>query len=355
MEKVLEYYFQTLCHVIFNRYTIDTSGIVRDKLTDELIRTRIVKKYNVVDIIDNNGNKRRVRIARAIASTYLGAPPSSKHTADHIDRNSLNDILNNIRWADLAEQSRNRTMPSSIKSSFVVVKDDIEKTVNNWVAHLKDQKNHMSRGYTAGMIKLYAQKKQHGFSYKEYPDIPGEIWKKIEISISDKGHREISNMNRVKFVTKHAENVIENERLNLSSDGYPRIIINGVGWDCHVLSFMMFYPKKYAEMRTNEMILHEDDNKLDFRPHKLRIGTRSENTIDAYNNGIYDGAKSGRLRCASYINDVLEKEHESQHDAVKYLKTIGFDKASASAIGRALKTSCSGKVSIRYGRTWKKL
>lgn len=61
------------------------------------------------------------------------------------------------------------------------------------------------------------------------------------------------------------------------------------------------------------MVLHEDDDKLDFRPHKLRLGTSSQNSRDAYNNG----KQSERVKCASYIDGVLEKEHLSQSDALR--------------------------------------
>jgi len=160
-------------------------------------------------------------------------------------------------------------------------------------------------------------------------------------------------MNRVKYVTKYAENVIEGEKLPLDGKGYPTICINGKKRTCHTLSFMTFFSDEYAAKKQNEMVLHEDDNKLDFRPHNLRLGTQSENTTDAYNNGKYVDTKSSRVICYSYINDVLEKEHESLTDAVNYLKTKGFEKAAKIGIGRSLEAFKEGKVSTRYGRTWK--
>jgi hypothetical protein len=39
------------------------------------------------------------------------------------------------------------------------------------------------------------------------------------------------------------------------------------------------------------MVLHEDDDKEDFRPHKLRLGTRSDNAKDAHDNGKFDSTK----------------------------------------------------------------
>lgn len=90
---------------------------------------------------------------------------------------------------------------------------------------------------------------------------------------------------RVKYVTTLTENVISEDRLGLSDHGYPNICINGKNVKYHILSFKAFYPEEYASKKTDEMVLHEDDNKIDSRPHKLRRGTHSENTKDVRDNG----------------------------------------------------------------------
>ena len=103
------------------------------------------------------------------------------------------------------------------------------------------------------------------------------------------GHWEISNMSRVKQVTKHASNVLWGDRLR-RCNGYPIISINGKNCYCHVLAFKTFYPELWDAKKLEEMVLHEDDNKEDFRPHKLRLGTASDNAKDARNNGKYGRA-----------------------------------------------------------------
>jgi hypothetical protein len=70
-------------------------------------------------------------------------------------------------------QGDNRNMPEMNKSAFIVIKDGVERTVNNWVTHLKDHTNQYGRVYTRGLINQYAQKKKYGFSYKDYPDLLG--------------------------------------------------------------------------------------------------------------------------------------------------------------------------------------
>jgi hypothetical protein len=349
--KTLEYYFETGKHLILDKYTIDKTGVVINKNSGKTRNFSKSGKYNTCGVQDNYGKTYTLLIGRAIASTFCGPPPTLKHTADHIDRDPTNDTLENIRWLCKSGQRENQHRNDTYKSAFIVVYNGVEKTVKDWVIDLKFQRNRLGREYTDIMINKYSQKNVHGFSYKKYPDLFGEVWKEIRGSNNYKGRWEISNMNRVKYVTKYAENVLYGDRLR-SNNGYPTIKINDKQLLCHVLSFMTFFPDDYAAMKPDEMILHEDDDKMDFRPHKLRLGTRNDNILDAYKNDKYTGTKTAMMKCVSYINGVLEKEHDSQHDAVRYLKKNGVDKARNGEISVALKAFRNGKVITRYGRTW---
>lgn len=345
-QKTLQYYFEDGSHVIFNKYTI-TNGVISNKKTGKVMSYSKNKDgYNLCSVLDDSGKLRRIRVCRAIASCQ-GPPPSSKHTADHIDRNPTNDTDDNIRWLCRTGQRTNQSRSDNRKTAYVIVRDGVEKTANVWGKHLKGEKNSFGREYSEGIIIKYAQQKKYGFSYKEYSDISGEVWKEIVGSKTKQGRWEISNMSRVKYVTKYAENVLSGERFCLTN-GYPKIKINGQDLFCHILSFMTFFPYEYANKKTGEMVLHEDDDRLDFRPHKLRLGTRSENNNDAHTNGCYDGSRNVRVKCASYINGVLEKEHESQRAAAKYLIINGHPNAVHIGICQVL----NGTRKSAYGRTW---
>jgi hypothetical protein len=194
-----------------------------------------------------------IQVARAVASTFIGKPPTSLHTADHIDGvQKKNDALTNIRWLCKPGQRDNQIRSAACKTALIVVNNGIEKTVNEWVGHMNAVKKSEERKFTIGMINHYAQKKQHGFFYKEYSNLEGEKWEWIEGSKTKKGHWEISNMSRVKYVTNHAENVLWDERLGRSK-GYPTLDING------------------------------------------KLGTASDNIKDSHDNGNRDGTKTARL------------------------------------------------------------
>ncbi|AGE59575.1 hypothetical protein ATCVOR07043_922L [Acanthocystis turfacea Chlorella virus OR0704.3] len=111
---------------------------------------------------------------------------------------------------------------------------------------------------------------------------------------------------------------------------------------------MTFRPNEYASRLPSDIIMHKNDNKLDFNPFKLRLGSLSENGIDAHNNGRYNGMKKARKPVASYINGEFEKKHESIHDAIRYLKYIKYPKANIGNVYIALRDGVT-----RYGRTWK--
>jgi hypothetical protein len=344
----LQYYFYEGSHVIFNNYIID-NGVIINKETGNIVRySKYAKKYNTCKVQDDSGKIFSIQVGRAIASSILGPPPTLHHTADHIDRNPENDTDDNIRWATRTEQNNNQDRSETRKTAFIIIKNNVEKTAKEWANYLKGEKTPRGYDYTEKMINNYARQKQYGFSYKEYPDLPGEIWMKINNSKTWLGRWEISDMNRVKYVTNHAENILSGDRLGLQN-GYPKITINGKDWKCHILAFMSFFPDEYANKKPDEIVLHEDDDRLDFRPHKLRLGTQSDNIIDAHNNGKYDGSKRARMKCVSYIDGIYEIMHNSQEDAANYLRHIGYDDASQSCIGRAL----NGIRKSAYDRTWK--
>jgi hypothetical protein len=341
MMKTLLYDYYNGYHTVYDEYTIDTFGIVRDM--SGFVKPPYADNEGYQRVyIRKNGKTYSLYVHRAVASSFIGKPPTRKHTADHYNGIRNDNCIDNIRWATPKEQAQNRTMPCTNKSAIIVVKDGIEKTVKEWVKHLEHEKTPYGNMYTNGVIAAYAKRKQHGFSYKVFDDLPGEIWKVVPGSTM-----EISNKLRVKRVTKYTTNVIDVTQLH-TSNGYPMVYVNGKQQSLHTICFQSFFPDEYKSMSSREIIRHKYDDKLDFRPENLLIGTKSQNMSDAHDNGKFNDTKIMRKKCVSYIDGVEEKEHNSLHDATHYLREHGYNKAAPSNINTA-----NGTNKIRYGRTWK--
>ena len=354
-EKTLEYYFEDGSHVIFEKYTIDTLGVIRNKKTGKMLGYGN-GAYNRCGVVDGAGKQRLIFVARAVASTFLGKPSTLAHTVDHIEsEQKKNDSLLNVRWLCKPGQRNNQTRQNMLKTALIIVKDGIEKTAKEWVVNENAMKKSDECKYTDDMISIYAKNKQHGFAYKEYHDLPCEVWKKIPWSENKKGHWEISDMNRMKYVTMSGvENVIEGNRLRLN-EGYPVVGINRKKWKCHILAFTMFHETEWELKKPDEIVLHENDDKMDFRPHKLRLGTDSENQKDSHDNSKRDGTKTARMKCASYADGVKEREFKSQTDAAKYIYSLKISKSNVDGIKCKICLALSGNRHSTYGRTWKKL
>lgn len=345
--KTLEYYWSDGTHTVFDNYTIDEESVVKNIKTGQVMtHHKNGNGYNVV-CARHEGRQYNIRVARALASTFIGPPPTLQHTADHEDKNRSNDVLDNIRWSDKTAQTQNQTRPCAYKSSFIVIKDNVERSAKEWEDFLKNEVNPYNRRYTSGIILHYAQHNLFGFRYKTYKNLPREVWKVVKGSQNKKGEWLISSKSRMKYKTPYAENVFTADQLG-KSHGYPVVRFNGKRWNCHELSFMTFRPNEYATKTNEDIILHKNDEKLDFSPFRLRFGNRSDNRFDAYNNGKHNNTKSARKPVASYIDGTLEKEHESIHAAVRYLREHGYPRAGISTVSTAL-----SKVYTRYGRTWK--
>jgi hypothetical protein len=358
MKETLLYDSKSGKHTTFDKYWMDTLSVITHKESGEALSYSKFGKYNVAGVYDNDGKRRMIRVGRAVASTFLGPPPTLKHTADHKDRDQPdNDALENIRWFTPPEQRANQKRPETYKTAFVVVKNDLEKTVKEWVKHFEGKKNPFGNEYTEGMINTYARRKQHGFAYKEYPDLKDEMWKSVEGSENTQGRWEVSDMKRMKYVTKHASNVMWGDRLGLDNSGYPFVRIDGKTVGCHVVAFDTFYPELWAARKPGEMVRHKFDIKTDFRPHMLMLGDGSDNAKDAHDNGKHVGTKSERMPCFSYIDGMFEKEHESQTDAAKYLLANKVSNAAVCSINgnirMALTAFENGETMKRYKRTWK--
>jgi hypothetical protein len=66
-------------------------------------------------------NLHKIKVYNLVAWAFIGPPPTSRHTVDHVDGDCQNDVPDNLRWATKKEQGRN------MKSNKAVSKYDLQE------------------------------------------------------------------------------------------------------------------------------------------------------------------------------------------------------------------------------------
>ena len=88
-----------------DKYTISTLGIVRNITRHRTLKNRMdAYGYHMVHIGSKNQN---MKVHRLVAEAFI-PNPDNKPTVDHINRNKIDNRVENLRWATMLEQSINK-------------------------------------------------------------------------------------------------------------------------------------------------------------------------------------------------------------------------------------------------------
>jgi hypothetical protein len=342
MWTTLTYWYVDGRHYVFTKYEISDDGQIRNSKTLAVLRQRITKRgkgYHVVNVVDDVGITQTIRLARAMCCSFIGKPPTKLHTADHIDGTKENNTMGNLRWLDKTGQTNNQTRSDTKKSTLIVNHNGEEKTIGEWASVFNTDNNQIYRWIN----------KNEDFSYKIYEDLEGEVWKIVPGTEHDRGHWEISNMNRVARCTTNARRVLTSDELNMDG-GYP-MIAGKIG--THIAVFMAFFPDEYKNKRANEIVCHKNDIPSDFSPGNLYLGDKSSNGKDAHDNGRHVGTMRERKPCVATKDDIRHS-FSSISDAVDWVrKNTKFTKAVSNNISPQIdKKRPDGLPRTAYGYVW---
>ena len=102
----------------YSNYLIYENGKVWSKIIKKFMKISIVDRNYGVVTLSNNGKRKRFYIHRLIGIHFI-PNPNNYFSIDHIDRNPLNNNINNLRWADRKIQNTNKSYKNNTGHVFI--------------------------------------------------------------------------------------------------------------------------------------------------------------------------------------------------------------------------------------------
>lgn len=112
-------------------YKINKFGEVKSN-NGKIRKGRYRDSHKYITILLNKDGKRwEPQIGTLLLLTFVGPKPSEEYTCDHIDRNTINNSLENLRWANKHDQNVNRNYDNIKKRSYYMATQVLPKYQND--------------------------------------------------------------------------------------------------------------------------------------------------------------------------------------------------------------------------------
>ena len=318
----------------YPNYEVSNVGKCRNKKTQRILKGNLMNKYILVHIVNSEKKSKKVLLHRLIALTFISNPSNYK-TVDHIDNNTLNNHVDNLRWASQTMQNNNKNpnkCPTRCCKIWRIDKntdkkiqlynsmDDaakwadsnglITKTVSNRthgihknISYCINRKTKNGKDRTA-----YGFKWKYDYSFEDqYKD---DIWFEIPFEII--GCKNF-NISRNGVIKKPGDRITKGS----NQGGYLLIYItNSINnikkkWRIHRLMAMVFLPNPDNKPQVN----HKDGDKKNNKLSNLEWVTRKENIQHVYDNNMSKSAV--RLKVKHPDGNIVE--YNSISDAARKL------------------------------------
>lgn len=92
----------------FERYHVSSIGRVKNSKFERLMKSyKTTAGYFAIALVGSNGIPSKFLVHRLVAVAFIGEQAPGT-TVDHIDRDTRNNMVTNLRWATLTEQRKNQ-------------------------------------------------------------------------------------------------------------------------------------------------------------------------------------------------------------------------------------------------------
>ena len=280
-------------------YEASRRGRVRNRATGHILSTFLTCGHRRVNL--TIGGRRKPMVSHCVLYAFRGPPPSSTHTADHIDPGrKLDDSLRNLRWATKSQQAKNRRPAERNAQRIRVIQRNPE--TGEETLHLSMHHAAKDTGIGVGSICLTANGKQKtagGFEWRfDTPalDLPGEEWraaKNEETGVWTSNYGRVMDTRKGYTSKKTADEYRTNRQR--ADEQYPTIRIKGKIAHIHLLVAEAWDILDKGVLG-KDVVDHVNGDIGNAAPTNLRCVTGSENSKAAYDAGSYDNTKVARKK-----------------------------------------------------------
>lgn len=269
----------------FERYHVSSLGQVKNSKTGRIMKPYVKPGGYLSITIPNSVNRYSFLVHRLVAQAFLGEEVSGK-SVDHIDRDTQNNVVTNLRWATEREQCENRKkrkMGSQVERPVWKCDKETGRKIEIFSSmRLAAESTGSNSVNPASMISAVVRgRDKSAFGFKWVCDddevIEGELWIPLdpELVRGQQGYF-ISSEGRVKN---------RKGRINRpfgGSNGYPHHSIHPHVFSAHRLVALAFLDASPGRNFVN----HKDGDKTNCRVENLEFVTPQENAQHAVNTGL---------------------------------------------------------------------
>jgi len=273
----------------YENYEISNLGNVKNTNTGRLLKSCKLGGYAVVGLCKTK--VKTMQVHRLVAIAFITNPENKPHV-NHIDKNPLNNNLNNLEWNTASENNFHKSKgiiqkTNQNKSVCRIHKDTNEilekyesiELAANWLFNNGMGKNiHSLRTNISNVIRGICKTSQgYKWELEEQLSYENELWKEIKINRLECNDYYISNLGRFK---NNKGIIMKNYKPHHS--GYIYVRVNKQKFAIHRLVALMFIPN----IENKPFVNHIDGNKINNCLVNLEWVTCSENNKHNYNNNL---------------------------------------------------------------------